>query len=474
MTNRFVRRVIATAFAVAVASVVVLATGGNQHGTPSWGLDRIDQRALAPHDEFHYILRGDDVGIYIIDTGVRASHNDLYGHVISVGDFCSVDGSGNPTSNSSSDVDPNLGGHGTHNASIAGGQDYGVAKGAVIYALRAFCSDGPDSGSDNEAENLVATTNAVYWIRNHASLPSVVNISFSWDGSAYNNSPLYSEVTSAIGAGFVFTLSAGCDSVNNRWGSYIPSHALVAAGTYDDDTASGVDYGGDLAVFAPAWGMKAAGSASDSDEYEEPLRPCADSYAAAYTAGVAAMALSGYPSASPDDIRAMIVNNATPGVLSGRYSGTTANLLFSGFMDEEVSFQSYDGHYLAAENNGDDDVNADRSSAGAWETWTMIDLNGGALQDGDSVAFRTSDGWFLQADSGGGGSMAMVGHHPYAWETFTIVTLNHSGGTVGNGDTVTLQTYNGHYMSASGGGGSSVNASASSIGAYESFTYTIH
>lgn len=94
MTHRFPHRMTATAFAIALASVVVLATGGDQHDPPSWGLDRVDQRALVTHDEFHYILRGDDVAIYIIDTGVRASHDDLYGHVISVGDFCSVDGSG--------------------------------------------------------------------------------------------------------------------------------------------------------------------------------------------------------------------------------------------------------------------------------------------------------------------------------------------------------------------------------------------
>src|SRR4051812_38042801 len=41
------------------------------------------------------------------------------------------------------------------------------------------------------------------------------------------------------------------------------------------------------------------------------------------------------------------------------------------------------GQYVSAENGGGGDVNANRAAAQGWETFTINDLNGGALQNGD-------------------------------------------------------------------------------------------
>jgi hypothetical protein len=135
-----------------------------------------------------------------------------------------------------------------------------------------------------------------------------------------------------------------------------------------------------------------------------------------------------------------------------------------------VSLSADDGHYVVAEGGGGGVVNANRSSIGAWETFTLIDLNGGSLEDGDPVAFQTTtSGLFLQAANGGGGTMVASGQTASTWETFTLVDLDHPSGLVQDGDAIALQSSDGHYVVAESGGNDVVNANRTSIGAWETF-----
>src|SRR5689334_843206 len=56
------------------------------------------------------------------------------------------------------------------------------------------------------------------------------------------------------------------------------------------------------------------------------------------------------------------------------------------------------GDYVTAENGGGGDVNANRAAASSWETFTLFDLDGGALQDGDQVQLAALDGDFVAAE----------------------------------------------------------------------------
>lgn len=118
-------------------------------------------------------------------------------------------------------------------------------------------------------------------------------------------------------------------------------------------------------------------------------------------------------------------------------------------------------------------MNAGSGWTASWETFTLIDLNGGDLIDGDPIAFRTNSGLFLQADGGGGGTLLAVGQDAWAWETFHIHDLDH-GGVVQSGDFVALESDQGFFVCAEGGGGDVVNVNRAAIGGWETLRLIIH
>jgi len=48
----------------------------------TWGLDRIDQRALPMDSLYSYDFTGAGVTTYIIDTGIRYSHSEFEGRAV--------------------------------------------------------------------------------------------------------------------------------------------------------------------------------------------------------------------------------------------------------------------------------------------------------------------------------------------------------------------------------------------------------
>jgi hypothetical protein len=193
-----------------------------------------------------------------------------------------------------------------------------VAKNANIFALATGCSN-------QEA----AVTRAVQWITANATPPAVVNLSFVYTPP----SPVISAITLSIARGFVYTLSAGCGP--GRWGPEIEDKALVVAGTDSADTAWGT-YSGGNSLFAPAVGIRAAGSLTDTYEFTAP-NACVDSYAAPHVAGVAATYLQFNPTLDPAVVKRAIIRPTTPAVTN---PGSAPNrLLYScplGFGPQQV------------------------------------------------------------------------------------------------------------------------------------------
>jgi serine protease len=49
---------------------------------PTWGIDRVDERALPLDDNYHFDYDGSGVNVYVIDTGIRTTHVDFGGRAV--------------------------------------------------------------------------------------------------------------------------------------------------------------------------------------------------------------------------------------------------------------------------------------------------------------------------------------------------------------------------------------------------------
>src|SRR5207247_9086723 len=123
-------------------------------------LDPIDQHNMPLDGNYNYNATGTSVKAYIIDTGIRATHTQLAGRVIS--GFTAInDGNGTNDCN----------GHGTHVSGTVGGTTYGVAKNVTLVAVRVLDCNGSGSTS--------GVISGVDWVTcNHlARQPAVPNSS---------------------------------------------------------------------------------------------------------------------------------------------------------------------------------------------------------------------------------------------------------------------------------------------------------
>jgi hypothetical protein len=138
--------------------------------------------------------------------------------------------------------------------------------------------------------------------------------------------------------------------------------------------------------------------------------------------------------------------------------------------DYTSTFKAYDNaHYLSARNGGGSDVNAEPTTIGNNERFSMIDVNGGTLVSGDYVYLMVANGKYVSATNGGGSDLKAVNDTPLTWERFTIQKMNGTG-QIYTGDTVALKVLNGQYISAVNGGGSNTVALYTSAITWEVFT----
>ncbi|XP_035688588.1 extracellular serine proteinase-like [Branchiostoma floridae] len=104
-----------------------------------WHLDRIDQKDLPVNGQFSATGDGSGVDVYVLDSGIRYSHEEFEGRASFAG-FDAFDPAG---TNQGLDID----GHGTHVAALVGGKTYGVARNVQLRSVRVLDENGRGRGS---------------------------------------------------------------------------------------------------------------------------------------------------------------------------------------------------------------------------------------------------------------------------------------------------------------------------------------
>jgi hypothetical protein len=128
-----------------------------------------------------------------------------------------------------------------------------------------------------------------------------------------------------------------------------------------------------------------------------------------------------------------------------------------------ICLKSYHSSYLGAEPDGA--AQAKRPWASAWETWKLIDIDGGQLESGDRVHLLGRHGRYLVAESGG----AANADRSWAreWETWELIDGN--GGQLQSGDPIHLLGFHGNYLVAEPDG--AANANRPWAEAWETWTF---
>ena len=292
--------------------------------TVAWPLDRINQRALPLDGNVSRgALTGLGVDIYLVDTGVRPTHEQLVGRVVAGIDI--------PTANGTAVVDPpssDCDGHGTHVAGLAAGSTTGVAPQARIISVRVL-----DCSGDGEVADVVK---ALKWVRgdHQSGVPAVVNLSLGVD-LGDDGRAIEEQVTELMNEGVVVTVASGNgDSAGKPFDACkiapgdVPRALTVGAVSSADIYAYYSNFGSCVDLFAPGGdrfrGIESSWNTSDTS-YDFDV---GTSMASPLVAGYAALLLQQQPSLCVDAIANAITCRATVGAITGLDALSPNKLLF--------------------------------------------------------------------------------------------------------------------------------------------------
>ena len=308
MSARQARQVAADPDVAFVQPNVIHRISDTQTNPPSYGLDRIDQRNRPLNQAYTYTTNAANVHAYIIDTGIRVTHQDFGGRASSGHD--AVDGGAADDCN----------GHGTHVAGTVGGSAHGVAKGVHLVAVRVLNCEGSGTTAQVAA--------GIDWVTANAVKPAVANMSLG--GGA--DTALDNAVGASIASGVSYAIAAG----NGLFGLFaldactqsparVATAITVSATNSSDAKPSWANRGTCVDVFAPGISITSAWSTSDTATNTI----SGTSMATPHVAGAAALYLATHPGDSPAQVHGAVVSNATTGVVTSPGSGSPNRLLYT-------------------------------------------------------------------------------------------------------------------------------------------------
>ena len=272
----------------------------------TWGIDRLDQRALPLNASYSYTATGSGVNAYIVDTGILPTHTEFESRASTGYDAITP---------LAPQADCN--GHGTHVAGTVGGKTYGVAKAVRLIGVRVL-----DCGGSGSTAGVI---DGVNWVAKHRVKPAVANMSLGGGAST----ALDRAVKAAIDSGVTFVVAGGNDNLPACWFSpaRVSGAITVGATTNTDGKTSWSNYGSCLDLFAPGSGITSSWITSTTSTNTI----SGTSMASPHVAGVAALYLQGNRASTPKQVRDAIVANATTLTTLKNSLGSPAKLLFSNY-----------------------------------------------------------------------------------------------------------------------------------------------
>lgn len=277
----------------------------------AWHLDRIDRRYLPLSGEYLYENDGEGVDVYVLDTGIRTTHEQFEGRAVFL--YNAI------RDNINTDCD----GHGTHVAGIIGSSKYGVAKKVQLFGVKALdcAGEGTIDGVLEGADVIMNTASQ------RPGRRGVINLSLGGDKSAV----IDNMVAMLKASGLVVVLAAGnsgsdaCEFSPSGVGKY-NTVLSVGASDSEDKRPKWSNYGECVSVTAPGSAITSTWFTSDTATNTI----SGTSMAAPTVAGVVAMILQQNSGLSVDEVNALIVEWATPNVVDGASPvGGGSSLLYS-------------------------------------------------------------------------------------------------------------------------------------------------
>ncbi|MEU4392100.1 S8 family serine peptidase [Kribbella sp. NPDC023855] len=279
--------------------------GGTQNNPPNWGLDRIDQRDRPLDSKYTYPNDGAGVTAYIVDTGIRYTHQEFEGRAKFGADFHATPNQGNDCHN-----------HGTHVAGIVAGSTRGVAKKANLVSVRILGCDGFGVDAD--------LVEAAEWIAQNAVKPAVANLSVYTDDPDIAVSAIRGSIVNAGVQWSLITGNNGGNACKYGPGGQMTEALTVGNSTNQDTRASDSNAGSCMDLWAPGSGINSAFRGSDSAYGTL----SGTSMAAPHVAGAMALRLHDAPSSTPAQLHQWVMDNASTGKMSGIPSDAPNKLVY--------------------------------------------------------------------------------------------------------------------------------------------------
>jgi len=285
------------------------ATGG------SWGLNRVGSRGRSGN-------QGAGTHIFILDTGVRTTHEDFGGRAVPLVDFSPITGRVYCEGDLSCAADNQ--GHGTHCAGTAAGTNYGVATKANVYGVKVL--------GDSGMGNLIAIIASVDYLASTASdvgRPAVGSMSLGGTcplGFCGMYFAMRMAVDKAVESG-VTVVVAGGNSNKDACGflpAYVPSAITVGSTTSNDERSSFSNYGTCTNIWAP--GSRITSATHEDDTGAKTFS--GTSMACPHVAGGAAMVLERHPEFKGPQVLEKLHSYAAKNYITDLKEGDVNELLY--------------------------------------------------------------------------------------------------------------------------------------------------